>query len=356
MEATMNAMDDTVPHPDLYRVPFMSDEWHGMPYRRAGQSGLRTSVIGIGTWKFGFPETGDGARVDEKTAYAIFDRAIELGVTFWDTANRYNDGSGNAERVIGRWLKANPDQRRNVIVCTKAYGAVDGSTPNHSRLSRQNILDSVYASLRRMQLDYVDMLYFHLYDQETPIEESLAAIEDLVQRDLVRYFAVSNFTVDQLKLYKAVEQRLSPRCRAVAVQNRLDILRGEQADKQGVLRYCAGNGVAFVPYSPLAGGLLSDRYLDLGKVGQGDRLFDEGTLSKVAEQAIVARQQALAALAHNWDMELSQLALAYMLTLPGMGTLIPSASTVKQLESNARAGTITLSAEQRNQVHAIVGF
>ncbi len=349
-------MDDKIPHPDLYRIPFTSDEWHGMPYRTTGCSGLRTSLIGIGTWKFGLPETGDGARVDEKTAFAIFDRAIELGVTFWDTANRYNDASGNAERVIGRWLQANPDQRRNVIVCTKVYGAMDDTSPNHSRLARQNILDSLYASLRRMQIDYVDMLYFHLYDKDTPIDESLAAIEDLVQRDLVRYFAVSNFTVDQLKFYQAVEKRLSPRCRAVAVQNRLDILRGEQPDKQGVLRFCAANGVAFVPYSPLAGGLLSDRYLDLSKVGQGDRLFDEGTLGKLAEQAVITRQQALAALAHEWGMELSQLALAYMLTLPGMGSLIPSASTVKQLESNAQAGKITLSDEQKNQVRAIVGM
>jgi 1-deoxyxylulose-5-phosphate synthase len=198
------------------------------------------------------------------------------------------------------------------------------------------------------------MLYFHLYDKETPIEESLAAIEDLVQRDLVRYFGVSNFTVDHLEQYQAMEKRLSPRCRAVAVQNRLDILRGEQADKKGVLRFCADHGVSFVPYSPLAGGLLSDRYVDLSKVGRGDRLFDEGSLSKVAEQALLARQQALAALAHEWGIELSQLALAYMLTLPGMGSLIPAASTVQQLESNAQAGKITLSEEQKMLVRAIV--
>jgi aryl-alcohol dehydrogenase-like predicted oxidoreductase len=95
-------------------------------------------MVGLGTWKLGLPETGDGSRAGEKEAYAIFDRAMELGVTFWDTANRYNNGAGNSERLIGRWLKANPDQRRNVVIATKMAGGMDGRTPNHSRLSRQH--------------------------------------------------------------------------------------------------------------------------------------------------------------------------------------------------------------------------
>jgi len=101
-------MDHSVPHPDLYGVEYEMDDFNGMPYRWIGQSGLRASAVGLGTWKYGLPETGDGARVDERTAFQIFDRAIELGVTFWDTANRYNNASGNSERVIGRWLKATP--------------------------------------------------------------------------------------------------------------------------------------------------------------------------------------------------------------------------------------------------------
>jgi 1-deoxyxylulose-5-phosphate synthase len=346
-------MVQTAPRPNP--IPYTADSWHGMPYRWLGKSGLRASAVGIGAWKYGLPETGDGARVDEKTAFAIFDRAIELGVTFWDTANRYNDGSGNSERVIGRWLKANPDQRGNVIVCTKVYGGVDGTTPNHSRLSRHNILSSFYACLDRLQLDYVDVLYFHIYDTVTPVEESLAAIEDLVRRDLVRYFAVSNWSVDQLLLYQAAERQFSVRCRPIAVQNKFDLLNGEREQMTGVLGFCAGGGPSFVAWSPLAGGLLTDRYLDLSKVGPGDRLVDEGSLTKMAQEAVIAKQQALATLAHTWDMELSQLALAYMLALPGMGPVIPAASSVKQLESNARAGLITLNDEQKSKVRAIVG-
>ncbi len=135
-------MDYLMPRPDLYHVPYEMDDFNGMPYRWIGRSGLRASDVGLRTWKYGLPETGDGARVDERTAFAIFDRAIELGVTFWDTANRYNNASGNSERLIGRWLKANPDQRRNVVIATKVYGGMDGRTPNHCRLSRGNILDA----------------------------------------------------------------------------------------------------------------------------------------------------------------------------------------------------------------------
>jgi 1-deoxyxylulose-5-phosphate synthase len=330
----------------------LSDDYRGMPYRLMGQSGLRASSVGLGTWKFGYPEQGDGARVGAKTAFKIFDRAAELGVTFWDTANRYNNGSGNSERVIGEWLKHNPDQRSNIIVATKLHGASDGWTPNHFRLSRWNILNSFYECLRRLQVDYIDLLYFHTVESITPIEESLSAIEDLVRMDLLRYFGVGNLTVEQLAAYQAAEKTMSIRCRVVAVQNHYDLLNGENDTEPGVLDYCARSGPAFVAWSPLARGLLTNRYLDPGKAGPGDRLFDEGALQENATPSAIAKLQRLAYLAKLWDMEVSQLALAYMLTLPGMGPVIPAASTVQQLESNAKAGLIKLTPSQQFAVKA----
>jgi aryl-alcohol dehydrogenase-like predicted oxidoreductase len=347
-------MDHSVPHPELYNLPWTTEEFNGMPYRQLGRSGLRASNVGLGTWKIGYPETGDGARVDEKTAHAIFDRALEVGATFWDTANRYNGSSGNSERVIGAWLKRNPDQRRNLLLATKVCGGMDGRTPNHSLLSRLNILESVYACLERLQVDYIDLLYFHQFNTLAPPEESLATVEDLVRQDIVRYFGVSNFTVDQLALYRAVEESMSVRCRVVAVQNRYDILNGESPGNRGVLQYAARSGISLVPYSPLARGLLTERYLDLSKVGPGDRLYDEGALEKVATEPVLAKLRQLASLAHAWDMKLNQLAIAYMLTLPGMGPVIASASTVEQLESNAAAGRVTLSDEQKKRVKELL--
>ena len=344
-------MDYTKPRPELYNVPQSTDSFHGMPYRTLGRSGLRASVVGLGTWKFGYPHTGDGARVDEKTALAILDRAVELGVTFWDTANRYNQASGNSERIIGTWLKNNPDQRRNIVLATKIGGGMDGYSPNHGGLSRLNITEAVYASLARLGVDSIDLLYFHRFDPITPPEESLETVADLVQRGIIHYFGVSNFTVDQLKMYQAWQEGKGSRGRVIAVQNQFDILGGENPAHQGVLAHAAATGVSFIAHGPLRRGLLTDRYLDPNKVGPGDRLVDEGLMDSVKPEEL-EKVRRLAAIAREGGLTTSQLVLAYMLTLPGMGPVIPAASTVAQLEENARAGSVQLSDELITQIRA----
>jgi aryl-alcohol dehydrogenase-like predicted oxidoreductase len=343
-------MDKLGPNPSLYNVPFRTHDFNGMPYRNLGGSGIRVSNIGLGTWKIGYPDTGDESRIDEKLAFQLFDRAVELGVTFWDTANRYNNASGNSERIIGNWLKRNPDQRRNIVLATKLFGGMDGISPNHNGLSRSNILDSVKASLARLQVDHIDLLFFHGFDELTPIDESLAAIEDLVQQRLIRYFAVSNYTKNQLAAYRAVADKMSVRCRILAVQNQYDLVHGETSNREGVLKYCEETGISFICWSPLARGLLTNRYLDLTKVGPGDRLYDEGDLKNGLSQPILQKLQRLAVLSEAWGLELSQLVISYMLTIPGMGPIIPSSSTLQQLESNAAAGATVLTDEQTRQV------
>lgn len=337
----------------MLNVPFRSDDFHGMPYRYMGRSGLRVSSVGLGTWKIGDPETGDGSRVAREAALRIFDRAIELGVTHWDTANRYHNASGNSERIIGEWFRRHPEQRRNVVVATKIYGGMDGYSPNHSGLSRGSILDAVYASLKRLGLEYIDLLYFHGFDANVPAEESLMAIEDLVRRDLVRYFGVSNFTVDQLATYRAAQASLSGRCRVQAVQNQYNLVQGEVTE-QGVLAQAVREGYAYVPWSPLARGLLTGRYLDRQQAAPGDRLYDEGAEVGEPPHEIWQQIRELAELARQWELELSQLVIAYMLAMPGMGPIIAAASTVGQLESNARAGTIKLTDNQRLRIKAIL--
>lgn len=341
-----------IPNNSFYKIPFSSDSFNGMPYRRLGESGLRVSNVGLGTWKMGYPETGDESRIPEHKAFAILDKALDLGVTFWDTANRYNNASGNSERIIGSWTKRNPGERRNIVVATKLGGSMDGLTPNHCGLSRLNIMESVYSSLERLKTDHIDLLYFHAYDNGTPIEESLLAIEDLVRQDAVRYFAVSNFTVDQLKAYRAAQQSLSLRCRVVAVQNQFDLLQGEYAPYQGVMDHAAAEKLSFVAWSPMARGLLTGKYLDPAKAGPGDRLFDENLLAKTADPATMQKLQKLASLAREWNIEIGQLTIAYMLGLPAMGPVIAASSNVDQLASNAVAGTMVLDEGQRAQVQA----
>ena len=354
MRQDKNNINHRKPNTQLYNIPFKIEKFNGMPFRTLGTSGLKVPNVGLGTWKMGYPESGDGSRINEKDAFQIFDKAIEYGVTFWDTANRYNSASGNSERVIGAWLNNHPDQRRNVVLATKLGGAMDGLTPNHWGLSRANIMDSVYASLDRLQVNYIDLLYFHLFDPLCPIDESLMAIEDLIQQDLVRYFAVSNFTIDHLDAYKSVENNFSVRSRIVAVQNQFDILNGERAPYGGVLEHAFQRGISFIAWSPLAKGLLTEKYLDVDNVGSGDRLFDEGEIKKDSNIAGADILHELASLSKEWGLKLNQLAIFYMLTLPGMGPVIQASSNVEQLESNAMAGKIILSDGQKQQIKAII--
>lgn len=346
------------PNKDLYDVPFTTEDFNGMPYLYLGNSGLRVSKVGLGTWKMGYPETGDGSRVDEKKSFELFNRAVELGVTFWDTANRYNAASGNSERIIGKWFEQNPHQRRNIILATKIFGGMDGVTPNHSRLSRLNIIESVYACLERLKTDYIDLLYFHFFDPFTPPEESLLAVEDLIQQDLVRYFAVSNITSKELSIYRAITEYNLKRCKVLAVQNNFDILKGEleKPGGKGVLEYAFANHISYIAWSPMARGLLTEKYLDLDNVGPGDRLYDEKTLDDDINDNVKIKLNKLAELAHKWEMELNQLTLAYMLTLPGMGPVIPSSCNIKQLESNAAAGKIDLTSEQILKIEDVLNL
>ncbi len=325
-----------------------------MPYRSLGDTGLRVSNIGLGTWKIGYPETGDGSRVDEKSAFKIFDAALEQGVTFWDTANRYNNSSGNSERIIGRWFAANPGQRRTIELATKIFGAMDGLTPNHCRLSRLNILESVYACLERLRTDRIEILQFHAFDETTPVEESLMAVEDLIGQDLVRYFGVSNFSRAQLDAYMVLKNQF-PRAKIRTVQNQFDILYGEDPARKGILDYCARNQISFIAWSPLRGGLLSDRSLDQSKVGKGDRIFDENRMETEVTRRILEKLQKMAALAKEGGLTVTQIVLAYMLQIPGMGPTIAGCSSPEQVKENAGAGKIVLGTEQIHALENIIG-
>jgi aryl-alcohol dehydrogenase-like predicted oxidoreductase len=327
----------------FYGLDFSFDSFNGMPYINLGHSGLRVSRVGLGTWKMGYPERGDKSRVGRDQAFRILDRALELGATFWDTANRYNESSGNSERVLGEWFRAHPGERRNIVLATKMAGAMDGVSPNHCGLSRANILDSVYASLDRLGLERIDLLQFHRPDPQVPVEESLEAVADLRRRDLVRYLGLSNATVEDLMVYRELANHygLPLIC---SVQNNFNPLDGEREGRRGVLAFCARNRLSFIPYSPLSRGLLTDRYLPGRSVGQGDRLVDEGALERTRGEEVQDKLRKLEQVARREGLTVAQLSLAYLLRLPGMGPLIPSASTAEQLEENARAATAELSA------------
>lgn len=336
----------------FYGIDFSFDSFNGMPYLRLGGSGLRVARVGLGTWKFGYPERNDGSRIGRDMAFRIMDRALELGATFWDTANRYNESSGNSERVIGEWFREHSEERRNIVLATKMAGAMDGVTPNHCGLSRANVLDSVYASLDRLGVERIDLLQFHRLDPETPIEESLEAVADLRRQDLVRYLGLSNATVADLERYAEVA-RTHALPAVCSVQNSFNPLNGARPEQQGVLAYCAQHRVSFMAYSPLLRGLLTNRYLKGRQVGAGDRLYDEGEVARLTSDGVQDRLTRLEEIAAGLDLTIAQLSLAYLHSLPGMGPLIPSASSVAQLEENAAAAAVRLEAATIDQLKQV---
>ena len=343
------------PNTELYNVPAKIFDFHGMPYRQLGKTGLRASAVGLGTWKYGFPETGDGARVDAAQAQEIFDRAWELGVTLWDTANRYNAASGNSERVIGQWFRNNPEKRRDIVLATKVWGGMDGRTPNHWGLSRGNILDSVHACLERLQTDHIDLLYFHRPDPLVGIDESLLTVEDLIREGTVRYFAVSNADAATLREYNRFIRESGPlRLRVCAVQNRFDLIRGENPAEQGAFEYAREENISMIAWSPLGQGLLTGRYNDRDRIAKGDRLFDENGLGILDSGAVMEKLRFLEEAARSLGVSMAALVLAIMLHLPGMGPVIPAASNIRQLEQNAAAAGLTLSPEQLERFRQIL--
>ena len=336
----------------FYGLDFLFDHFNGMPFINLGSSGLKVARIGLGTWKIGFPEREDGSRLGRDQAFKILDRALELGATFWDTANRYNESSGNSERVLGEWFRTHPEERRNIVLATKIGGAMDGVTPNHCGLSRANVLDSTYASLDRLGVGHIDLLQFHLVDPSTPIQESLEAVADLRSQDLIRYFGLSNAGVEDLQAYQEVAEkyRLPAIC---SVQNNFNPLTGTREGHEGMLEFCAAQNLSFIPYSPLSRGLLTNRYLKGQKVGKGDRLVDEGDLEEMTRGEVYDKLACLEELAKKEGLTIAQLSLAYMVQLPGMGPLIPSASNLEQLEENARAATVELAGDTLAELRTI---
>ena len=351
--------------------------FRGMKYRRMGHSGLWVSEVGLGTWKWGDPSY-DGSRVGEHDGFQILDRALELGITHWDTANSYNASSGNSERLLGRYLKSRgPSVRDKVVLATKVRNAVREEheperefTPNESGSSRKYIVQAVEGCLRRLQTDHIDVLYHHSPDRlpdgswSTPLDEVWDAFDQLVRQGKVLYLAVSNRTMDQLEEESAALTGVAanPSHRIIGVQNWYNVLqRGKVSSKEGnptiedeqaFLSYIAGKGIGLIPFVPLAVGLLTGRYrkghIDATgrlseQAGEGwrDQFLTEANLERVDQLDIIARQK---------GCSLAQLAIAWLLAHEVVCSVIAGVTRMEQLIENAGAISVSLSEEELAQI------
>ncbi len=312
-----------------------------MKTRRLGRTGLKVSEICLGTMTFGH-------QCDEPTSFAILDRAAERGVSFIDTADVYPvppspETAGGSEVIVGKWLEKRRDQ---FVLATKCRMRV-GHGPNDEGLSRRHILKAAEDSLRRLRTDYIDLYQTHSPDPETPQEETLRTLDDLVRQGKVRYVGCSNYPAWRLALALGISERLGL-ARFDCVQPRYNLLYREIEAE--LLPLCRDQGVGAIVYNPLAGGFLSGKYQSLEAPPPGTRF----TLGKTGElyrqrywqQAQLEAVQQLKRVLEPRKRSLVQVAVAWVLAQPGVTSAIVGASRAEQLNESLAAVDVALEPEE----------
>ena len=316
-----------------------------MEHTRLGRTGLKVSRLCLGTMTFGLQS-------DEPTAVTILDRAADGGVDFIDTSDAYPLGGdlstrGVTEEILGRWLRGRRDR---FIVATKCF-IQTGPAPFDAGNSRKHILDAVDASLRRLQTDYIDLYQLHGYDRETPIDETLGALDDLVHQGKVRYIGCSNFLTYQM--VRAIGRSETLRlARFDSVQPRYNLLF-RQIERE-MLPFCAEEGVGVIPYNPIAGGLLSGKHSRIAPPPEGSR-FTLGTAAQAYQDRYWHDREfdtveVLQQLAKNAGVSLVTLAVAWVLANPAITAPIIGASRPQQLDDSLAAVEFTLDDELKRQL------
>ena len=311
-----------------------------MQYRKLGRSGLDVSTLCLGTMTFGEADEGSfmhGVGSDEATSFRIMDAALDAGINFFDTANVYGQ-QGLSERVVGNWFHQH-GRRDDVVLATKfRFRMAPG--PNGTGASRHHIMRAVEESLRRLQTDRIDLYQIHMQDLDTPEEETLRALDDLVRQGKVLYIGASNYTAYRLveSLWISQTQSLE---RFVALQVQYSLVARDIEREHVPLsqRY----GVGIIPWSPLAGGFLSGKYQRDEKPPEGSRLerwkdrfaqYDNDPSWKAVE--------AIGSIAEELGTTPSSVALAWLLHKPCVTSVIFGARSLEQLTANLGAADLEL--------------
>ena len=316
-----------------------------MEHRHLGSSGLLVSEISYGNW------LTHGSQVQEDTALACVRAALEAGITTFDTADVY--ANTRAEEVLGRALATS--RRESVEIFTKVFWPTGPFGPNDSGLSRKHIMESCHASLRRLKTDYVDLYQAHRYDHETPLEETLRAFDDLVRQGKVLYVGVSEWTAEQISraVTLAGEMGLD---RLVANQPQYSMLwRVIEAE---VVPVCQREGIGQIVWSPLAGGILSGKYLPGQPPPAGSRATsEEGArfISRRLTDDLLTAVQGLKPLAEEAGLALPQLAVAWVLQRPGISSAIIGASRPEQVLTNVAASGVVLEDDLLQRIDEVIG-
>ncbi len=323
-----------------------------MHYRRLGSTGLRISRLGLGCGNFGGIGSAPaffGMGETEAQAFDLMDRAFDAGINLFDTANAY--GGGRSEAYIGRWLKLKgPAVRQQLLISSKVFNAV-GPGPNDRGLSRRHILQQVDESLARLQTDRIDLYLVHEPDPETPLDETLQALDDVVSSGKVVYVGASNIEAWRLARGLWISDK-GRWCRFDWVQNSFSLL--DRVAERELFPLCADQRVGFTAFSPLAGGWLTGRYRVAGVYPEGSRMTLRPEPYRHLERDNVFRGLgALAGEARARGVEMAALAIAWVLQHPRVDAAIIGPRNAGHLAAALASTTIDLSDQDGRRLAAL---
>ncbi len=315
-----------------------------MEYRSLGRTGVQVSVLCLGCMMF-------GGRTEPEDSYAIIDRALDAGINFLDTANVYS--RGRSEEVTGEALKRN-GKRDKIVLATKVHGRMDDDDPNAWGNQRRHIIEQCDASLRRLQTDYIDLYQIHRPQPNIPIDETLRALDDLIRAGKVRYIGTSTFAAWQLleSVWVAKELGLN---RFVCEQPPYNLL--DRRIERELLPMARTYGVGIIPWSPLAGGLLTGKYRRGAPEPPDSRytdVKDRPWMQRRKTEGVYDVVEAIEPLAEEKDCTLSQLALAWCARQPGVTSPIIGPRTMEQLEDNLGTLDVTLTDNDYEKIDELV--
>lgn len=310
-----------------------------MEYRNLGRTGLKVSELCLGTMQFGWT-------TDEENAFAIMDAFLEAGGNFLDTADVYSNWAvgnpgGVAETMIGKWLRQRGN-RQQIVLATKVRGRM-WEGPNGEGLSRAHIMKAIDDSLRRLDTDYIDLYQTHWFDPDTPIEETLRALDDLVHQGKVRYLGCSNYPAWRLCQALWTSDRVGL-ARYDSLQPHYNLVHRAEFERE-LLPLCQDQRLGVIPYSPLAGGFLTGKYRKEAPVPKSARA--QGIVDRYLSDKNFTLLERLETLGKKRGKTILQMALGWLLTNPVVTSPIIGANTVEQLREILGAVGLRLSQEEK---------
>ncbi|MGE7613796.1 aldo/keto reductase [Paenibacillus sp. NPDC101420] len=300
-----------------------------MNFKRLGNSGLQVSALGLGTNAF-------GKRADQETSIQIVHTALDHGINFIDTANIY--AGSESERIIGLALES---RRHEAVLATKA-GLVKHDGPNGSGSSRHHLMQELEDSLRRLKTDYVDLYQIHTFDPNTPLEETLRTLDDMVSSGKVRYIGASNYTAWQLMKAIGISEARSF-AKYISIQCSYSL--ADRTPENELLSLCLDQGVGIIPYFPLAGGILTGKYNSNGSAPSGSRADTDPNFKRFLNHERIELGNKVGQIAEELGTSSTALSLAWLMNRPAVSTVIVGATRVEQLEQNLHSTSIQLNEE-----------